>query len=71
MSKPKFRVGDRVVLAGNPYDEQTQEELARYAEVKPRTSKVVRVHWLTGAGWQVMTRVHGDLHQDWYKKAGR
>jgi hypothetical protein len=71
MSKPKFKVGDMVMLAGCPYDEQLADDAMKYAAVKSSKSKVIRVHWLTGAGWQVMTRVHGDLHQDWYKKAGR
>jgi hypothetical protein len=68
--KAKFKVGDRVVLKGCPYDEQIAGEVMKYARLKDEPCRVLRVEWVDdGSGWQVTTWEHRTCHEDWFKRA--
>lgn len=65
MSKQKFKVGDNVMLGGNPFDEQIEEELAKFYAQKDKVQKVVAVKDATGAKGTGLFWIKTDLNDQW------
>jgi hypothetical protein len=61
--KAKFKVGDKVILIGNPYDEQIEDELLKYCKYKNTVCTILKIE-----GESIKTTVHGWISPAWFKK---
>lgn len=73
LNNTDFKVGDKVILDGCPFDEQIADDLLEYIEVKDQVQVVTRVRRVTEEGtsgqWIQTNSMPNWTDKAWFKRA--